>query len=199
HDGGHAVGVTADCTDFEAIEEMRAEVEWELGQVDLLVPFAGQGGTPIATAEITEESWRSVIDGNLTATFLTVKCFLPGMIDRRRGAIITMASSAARLPSPASAAYAAAKAGIVMFSRHLANEVGKHAIRVHCISPSAISNEWIRSHMSDEDRERLAASFPLGRIGEPEDVALATLFLASESSAWLTGLTLDVAGGRIIM
>ena len=108
-----------------------------------------------------------------------------------------MASSAGRLPSGASAPYAAAKAGVIMFSRHLANEVGRHGVRVNCVSPAAVLTERMRRLMP-EDTQR-AASFPLGRMGRPENVALATLCLASDSSSWLTGVMLDVAGGRIMV
>src|SRR3712207_4058091 len=119
--GGEAIGVAAYLTDFSAVERMRRRVEEELGPVDVLAAFAGGQGYPTPTEQMAEEQWRSVIDSDLTATFLTVRSFLPGMIERRRGSIVTIDSSAGRLPSQASAAYAAAKAGVVMFSRHVAN------------------------------------------------------------------------------
>ncbi len=96
--GGQAIGIAADATDFDAIERMRQQVERELGPVDILVAFAGGQGQPKPTEQVTEEEWRFVIDTNLTATFLTVRSFLPGMVQRRRGAIVTMASTAGRLP-----------------------------------------------------------------------------------------------------
>jgi 3-oxoacyl-[acyl-carrier protein] reductase len=198
--GGQAIGVPADCTDFAAIEHLRRRVEQELGPVDVLAAFAAGGrARPGPIAQITEEEWRSTIDGTLTATFLTVKSFLPSMSDRRRGSIVTMASSAARAPLGAPAAYAAAKAGVIMFSRHLANEVGKSGIRVNCLSPHTILTEKVQRQMPEERQREWATMVPLGRLGTPEDVALAALFLASDSSAWLTGVTLDVAGGRIML
>jgi 3-oxoacyl-[acyl-carrier protein] reductase len=197
--GGEAIGVAADLTDFAAIERMRRRVEEELGPVDVLAAFAGGQGYPTPTEQMAEEQWRSVIDSNLTATFLTVRSFLPGMMGRGRGSIITMASSAGRLPSEASAAYAAAKAGVVMFSKHVANEVGKQDVRVNCLAPSSVLTERVKRLMPEETQKRVAAMHPLGRMGTPEDVALAALFLASESSTWITGVTLDVAGGRIIV
>ena len=149
--------------------------------------------------QITEEGWRAAIDGNLTATFLTLKSFLPGMIERGYGAIVTMASSAGRVPTPAPIAYAAAKAGVVMLSRQVAAEVGKHGIRVNCLAPDTIMTERIQRSMSAEQQGQWTAAFPLGRMGPPEDVALAALFLSSASSAWLTGVTLDLAGGKIML
>jgi len=198
--GGRAIGVSADCTDFSAIERMREQVERDFGPVDVLAAFVAGGRARPAPTELTsEEDWRSTVDGTLTATFLTVKSFLPGMIARRRGAIVTMASSAGRAPTIGpSAAYAAAKAGVVMFSRHLAKEVGKHGIRVNCISPSTVMTETLEQQIPADRQREMTALHPLGRLGTPEDVALATLFLASESAAWLTGVTLDVAGGLIM-
>jgi len=198
--GGVAIGVTGDVTDFSSIEHLRQEAEHAFGAVDILGAFVGSGGRPTPTAQVTEEDWRATIDGNLTATFLAVKSFLPGMIERRRGSIITMASTAGRLPGGAAAAYAAAKAGVLMFTRHLANEVGQHGIRANCIAPSAVLTEQhpLR-RVPEEQRQRVAASFPLGRLGTPEDIAQAAVFLASDASSWITGVTLDVAGGRIMV
>jgi 3-oxoacyl-[acyl-carrier protein] reductase len=196
---GQAAGVAADCTDPVAVAHLRRRSEEEFGQVDILIAFAGGSGEPIPVEQITLEKWRAVVDANLTATFLTVKEFLPGMIERKRGVILTMASSTGRLPGGASASYAAAKAGVVMFSRHVAQEVGRHGIRVNCIAPSAILTDRIKKFMTEDAQQKLATSFPLGRIGRPDDVAMAALFLSSDSSAWLTGTTLDVAGGRIML
>jgi 3-oxoacyl-[acyl-carrier protein] reductase len=105
---------------------------------------------------------------------------------------------AGRIPTPASAAYAAAKAGIIMLSRQVADEVGKHGIRINCVSPSTILTEHIEQYLSPERQHQMTAQHPLGRLGVPEDVALATLYLASDASSWITGITLDVAGGKIM-
>jgi 3-oxoacyl-[acyl-carrier protein] reductase len=199
-DGGRAIGVAADCLDFRAIEKMRERTEREFGPADLLIAYAGGFGAYVSAHETSEEEWRSVIDANLTTTFLAVKSFLPGMIERRRGSIVTMASNAARfLDILTTAPYAAAKAAIVTFSRHVAKEVGQYGVRVNCVAPATVLSERIHRIMSAERIAEVAALSPLGRMGEPDDVALATLFLASESSSWMTGVTLDVAGGRIML
>ena len=196
--GGEAVGASADCTDFAAVEGMRGRVEATLGPVGVVAAFAGGGGArPGPVAQITEEEWHSTVDGSLTATFLTLKSFLPGMIERGGGSIVTMASSAARITTAAPAPYAAAKAGVVMLTRHVASEVGPHGVRVNCLAPHTILVERTRRFMPEERQRQMAAEVPLGRLGTPEDVALAALFLASESSSWITGVTLDVAGGRV--
>jgi 3-oxoacyl-[acyl-carrier protein] reductase len=196
--GGEALGVAADCTDLAAIERMRKQTEEELGPVEVVAAFAGGGrARPGALAQTTEEEWHSTVDANLTATFLTLKSFLPGMIERGGGSIVTMASSAARFPTGAPAPYAAAKAGVIMLTRQVANEVGTYGVRVNCLAPHTVLVERTRRFMTEEQQRRIAAEIPLGRLGTPEDVALAALFLASESSSWITGVTLDVAGGKV--
>jgi 3-oxoacyl-[acyl-carrier protein] reductase len=110
-----------------------------------------------------------------------------------------MSSAAARQPAKSSAAYAAAKAGVIAFTRHLASELANDGIRVNCLAPSAVENDKMRTWVSAEDRKALGATFPLRRIGQPEDIAAATLFLASTASSWITGVTLDVAGGKIMV
>lgn len=198
--GGRAIGVVADCLDLDAIERMRERTEQQFGPADVLIAYAGGFASYSPVHLIDEADWRAVIDANLTTTFLVVKSFLPGMIERRHGSIVTMASNAARfLDILTTAPYAAAKAGIMMFSRHVAKEVGPYGVRVNCIAPATVLSDRIRTLMSEDRLAELAALSPLGRMGIPQDVALATLFLASDSSSWLTGVTLDVAGGRIML
>jgi 3-oxoacyl-[acyl-carrier protein] reductase len=198
--GATASAAPADCTRFSEIEAMRSRVEADLGPTDILVAFAGGFGAFTAVHETSEEEWRAVIDSNLTATFLTIKSFLPGMIERRRGVIVTMASNAGRLlDMKLTASYAAAKAGIAMLTRHVALEVGRHGIRVNCVAPATVRSERVDKLLSQERQAEVAAMSPLGRMGVPEDVAAAALFLASESAGWLTGVTVDVAGGRIML
>jgi 3-oxoacyl-[acyl-carrier protein] reductase len=108
-----------------------------------------------------------------------------------------MSSSAARQAARSAAAYAAAKAGVIALTRHLAAEVAP--IRVNCLAPSATENDKMRTWMTAEQRAALGASFPLGRIGQPYDVAAAALFLASDASSWITGATLDISGGKIML
>lgn len=197
--GGRAVAVSADCTDEAKINRARRAVTAHLGPVDILAAFAGGNGMPVPTVKETAAHWREVIESDLTSVFLTTSAFLPDMLERRRGSIITMSSAAARQAAQSNAAYAAAKAGVIAFTRHLANETASHGIRINCLAPSAIENDRIRTWTTEQQREQLAASFPLGRIGQPDDVAAATLFLASEASSWITGITLDIAGGKIML
>jgi 3-oxoacyl-[acyl-carrier protein] reductase len=200
HDGGgRGVGVRADVTVEGDVDQLGRVVSEQLGPVEIVAAFAGGAGMPVPTAQETVTHWREVVESELTSTFLTISAFLPGMIERHRGVIITMSSSAARQASQSSAAYAAGKAGVIAFTRHLANEVGPEGVRVNCLSPSTVVNDKMRAWVSEEDRTAIAAAYPLGRLGEPEDVARAALFLASDASAWITGVTLDVAGGKIMV
>jgi 3-oxoacyl-[acyl-carrier protein] reductase len=166
----------------------------------VLAAFVGGGrARPGPVADVPQKDWQATVDGSLTATFLTLKSFLPGMTQRGRGAIVTMASSAARLPGlGAPAPYVAAKAGVIMLTRQVASEVGRHGVRVNCLAPHTILTEQVQRVAPQEWREKMAAAIPLGRLGTPEDVALAAVFLASDSAAWITGVTLDVAGGYVM-
>jgi 3-oxoacyl-[acyl-carrier protein] reductase len=196
---GTAIGVAADCTSESDLHALQVAVAERLGAVEILAAFAGGNGMPVPTPIETGEHWRSVLESDLTTTFLTVAAFLPGMIARRSGVIITMSSSAARQAARSSAAYAAAKAGVIAFSRHLAGECAPDGIRVNCLAPSAIENDRMRKWMSEDERAALGASFPLGRLGQPEDVAAAAVFLASSASSWVTGMTMDISGGKVML
>jgi len=199
-DGGAAVGVAADCTDPAALQRMRRHAEQVFGTPDVVAAFAGGGhARPGPVTEVTEQDWRSTVDGSLTATFLTLKCFLPGMVRLGRGAVLTMASSAARLPGlGAPAPYVAAKAGVIALTRQVASEVARHGVRVNCLAPHTVLTERVAAMMPEERRRQLQAAVPLGRLGTPEDVAAAALFLASDNASWVTGVTLDVAGGYVM-
>jgi 3-oxoacyl-[acyl-carrier protein] reductase len=198
--GGTAVGVLADVTSRADVQRLSRDAEAVLGPVDILLPFAGGFTAYTPVQEISEAEWRTVMDWNLTSTFLTLQAFLPGMIERRRGAVVTMASNTGRfLDILTTASYAAAKAGVIMLTRHAAIELGKYGIRVNCVAPATTMTERVAGIMSEERHAEIAAMSPLGRMGTPEDSAAAALFLVSDSASWLTGVTLDVAGGRIML
>ena len=197
--GGRAVAAPGDVTDPDVVHTLRAVAEESFGPVSIVVPFAGGNGRPVRSEKLTIQQWRATLDSDLTSMFLTVSEFLPGMIERGAGSVITMGSTAGRHAGLGSIAYAAAKAGVFMFTRHLAAELGKHGIRANAVSPSAVLNDRMRAAMTAEQIEQLAAQFPLGRIGQPFDVAEAVLFLASDASSWITGVTLDITGGRVIV
>jgi 3-oxoacyl-[acyl-carrier protein] reductase len=198
--GGQAVGVAADVTRYAEIEAMRQRVEQELGPVDVLV--ANAGGNPVRPGpveQVTEEGWLATVEANLTATFLTVKSFLPGMKERGTGSIITMSSAAARRPTAASPVpYAAAKAGIEVLTRAMALQAGPCGVRVNCIAPETILTERNRQQIPEAVQADLVAMHPIRRLGTPQDVARAARYLASDEAAWISGVVLDVAGGSVL-
>jgi 3-oxoacyl-[acyl-carrier protein] reductase len=148
---------------------------------------------------ISEEGWRASVDANLTATFLTIKSVLPGMKERKAGNIITISSAAARRPHPRSPIpYAAAKAGIQLLTQDLAAQAGPYGIRANCIAPETILTERNEQQIPEEQKQSLVDIHPIRRLGIPDDVARAALFLASDESAWITGVILDVAGGSVL-
>jgi 3-oxoacyl-[acyl-carrier protein] reductase len=197
--GAEAIGCTGDAAAGADMERLRRAVDAELGPADIVMPFAGGFRSYTPLTDVTEDEWRRVVEDNLTSTFLAVKPFLAGMIERGRGAIVTMASNAARtLDIPLTAPYAAAKGGVVVFTRHAAKELGPHGIRVNCIAPATVLSERVDTIMPDATRELVTRLSPLGRIGVPEDAAGAAVFLASDAASWLTGITIDVAGGRVM-
>jgi 3-oxoacyl-[acyl-carrier protein] reductase len=195
-----AVGISADGTDPTELARVRHEVEERFGPVSLLAPFAGGFGafTPVAEMELDE--WRKVIDDNLTSTFIAVKAFLTGMLEREAGSIVTMSSISARiLDKPTQAAYAASKAGVIQFTRHLALEVGEQGVRVNSVAPGTTMSERIERIMDEEAIEKTKRLSPMNLMGMPMDTAHATVFLLSDAARWLTGVTIDVNGGRVMM
>jgi 3-oxoacyl-[acyl-carrier protein] reductase len=196
--GGTAVAHLGDVRDAEHLDAVVADVTSVLGPVGVLVPLAGGDGMPSPTDALTPERWRSVIETDLTSVFLTVHAVLPGMLEYGDGRIVTVASSAGRRPSGANAAYAAAKAGVVMFTEHLAKEYAPAGIRVNCVAPAIVETARLRDRMPAAQLGAVAAHVPLRRVGRPGDIAEAVAFLVSDASSWITGTTLDITGGMTL-
>ena len=198
--GGRSVSVIGDVTNFTDLETMRLQIEDSLGPIDIAVANAGGSFTmPAPIEEIPEDGWRASVEGNLTATFLTIKSVLPGMKARKAGSIITLSSAAGRRPHPhAPIPYSAAKAGIQMLTLDVAAQAGPFGIRVNCIAPETILTERNQARIPALQQSQLVEMHPIRRLGLPEDVARAALFLASDDSSWITGVILDVAGGAVM-
>jgi 3-oxoacyl-[acyl-carrier protein] reductase len=199
--GGTAIQVTGDVTRAGDVEAIRRDVEHRLGPIDILVANAGGSLSPPGPIEdITEEAWHATVDANLTATFLCIKSFLPGMKQRGRGCILTMSSSAGRRAHPRSPIpYAAAKAAIELLTQDVAAQVGPHGVRAVCIAPETILTARNKQRIPEALQAELAGTHPIRRLGTPEDVAQAALFLASDEASWITGIVLDVAGGATMV
>jgi 3-oxoacyl-[acyl-carrier protein] reductase len=197
--GGTAHPVVADVTDEDAVGRLRDRAVELLGEVDLLAAVAGGSGTPGPLVDLTLAQWHEVVDQNLTSTFLSLRAFLPAMVERGRGAAVTVSSTAGRAPSAANPAYSAAKAAIAMLTRATALQVAAAGVRVNCVAPGATLNDQLATGLDEAARAGLAALHPLGRIGEPDDLAQAVCFLLSDDASWVTGATLDVSGGRVML
>ena len=200
--GGMSLGVTGDLTIFGEVERIRDEIEATAGSVDLLVANAGAVlAAPGPLEETPIEGWRATIEANLGVTFLTLKAFLPSMKSKGRGDIVTISSTAARRPSArAPFAYAAAKAGVQLLTQNVALQAGPFGVRANCIAPETILTDENRRRIPIELQAKLAEMHTSRRLGTPEDVARAALFLADRNqSGWITGAVLDLNGGTLIV
>lgn len=179
--------------------QMEAAVEGcveRLGKVDILVCTAGGFAARCPVAEMPDEMWNAILTLNLTGVFIATRAVLPHMMERRYGRIVSISSDAALASRHISnAAYAAAKAGILAFSRHLALEVGRYDITVNATCPGVTLSGRIRKLYDDERLEDFASKIPLGRVAELEDQVLPILFLASDAARHITGEYLAVTGG----
>jgi 3-oxoacyl-[acyl-carrier protein] reductase len=193
--GARAIAVAADVTDPVAIDAMFETIAGHLGpQVHILVNNAGGlvARKPMAAMDVT--FWREVLDLNLTSVFLVTKAALTRMPDG--GAIVNLSSLAARDGGGGGAlAYSAAKGGVLTFTRGLSKELAPRRIRVNCVSPGLIDTTFHDTFTKPEIRQAVAARTSVGREGAPDDVANAVLFLASPTSAYITGESIEINGG----
>jgi 3-oxoacyl-[acyl-carrier protein] reductase len=196
--GGTVLAVPAELTDEAAVLRLRTETERVFGVATLVAACAGGGGEPKPLLEDSVEHWRATLETNLTSAFLTLRAFLPAMIEARKGAVVMMSSSAGRQLSGASASYAAAKAGLQSLMRQAAAEAAPNNVRVNAVAPSAIITDRLAAAPASV-RDAIGQGFPLRRMGTVADVVEATLFLLSGRSRWITGTTLDVTGGRVML
>jgi len=194
--GRKALAITTDVTDSKQVQDMVEQTLAHFGRIDILINNAGgSSGARIPPLEMPEEVWDECLDLNLKATFLCAKAVSKVMIDQRRGGNIINMSSVAAYGGVRSVAYGAAKAGIINFTVSMSSYLASHKIRVNCITPGRIVSEGTRQVGSDEERVK-ESGIPLMRIGQPEDIALAAVFLASDAADFITGVNIDVAGGE---
>ena len=195
--GGTALAVTADVTDGAAVGALMRRAEQEFGRVDVLVNNAGGSfGDDILTLD--EDTWDRNLTLVLKSVYLCCRAALPGMIARGAGAIVNI-SSVNGLTGLGEEAYGAAKAGMINLTQNLAVKHGQHNVRANCICPGTIRTPiWNERVGRDPDVfDTLARWYPLGRVGEVEDIANAALFLASDEARWISGTTLVVDGGLL--
>jgi len=196
HDlGGECLAITADLSKSADIEEAVRQTLVQYSQIDILVNNAGIVGPTKKVWEIEETDWDKIFAINLKSVFIFCKLIVPSMIEHRGGKIINLASIAGKEGNDNLAAYSASKAGVQCFSRVLAKEVAPYGIRVNSIAPALIKTD-MAGDMPKEQVEFLLQKIPMGRMGEPDEVAELILFLASDRSSFITGQCFNITGGR---
>ena len=191
--GGETRGCAVDVGDSDAVHAM---MKTAADRLDVLVCAAGlfRGGTAEETAL---DDWRRVLDTNLTGTFLCAKAAIPLMRSSGGGSIVTVASSTgAHDALPGAVAYVASKGGVTMLTKALAVDHAAENIRVNAIAPGPTDTPMLRGLMGEAERQAFGASLPIKRLGKPEEVAAAAVFLASDDAAFVTGAVLEVDGGQ---
>ena len=195
--GERAHPLTADLADPEAADRLLRDAEAALGHVDILVNNAGITRDALAL-RLRDEDWQAVIEVNLTAAFRLARAALRGMVRRRHGRIICITSVVGVTGNPGQANYAAAKAAMIGMAKSVAAEVATRGITVNCLAPGMIATA-MTDKLAEEQRNRILAAIPMGRLGAPDDIAAAALYLASPEAAYVTGQTLHVNGGMAMI
>ena len=191
--GGRAHVLPCDLSDMAAVEALPKRAAEAMGSLDILVNNAGITRDNLFM-RMSDEDWQSVIDVNLTSAFRLCRGAVRGMMKARWGRIVNITSVVGTAGNPGQANYCAAKAGLTGMSKALAQEVASRGITVNCIAPGFIATA-MTDKLNDEQKGRITASIPTGRMGAPEEIASAVLYLASVEAAYVTGATLHVNGG----
>ena len=193
------LGLAGDVTDKAACEAAASKVVETFGRIDVLVNNAGIT-QPVKTLEITGADYDRILDVSLRGTLYMSQAVLPTMRSQKSGSIVCISSVSAQRGGGIFGGphYSAAKAGVLGLARAMAREFGNDGIRVNCITPGLIETDITQGKLTPERKKEISESIPLSRLGVPSDVAGACVFLASELSAYCTGITLDVNGGMLI-
>ena len=186
-------GIKLNVTDNEQIASLIKNVNEDFGSIDILINNAGITRDNILL-RMKEDEWEDIINTNLSSLYRMSKSVLRGMIKKRSGRIISITSVVGAMGNAGQSNYAAAKAGMIGFTKSLAREVGVRGITVNAVAPGFIETD-MTSNLPDEQKEALASQIPMGRLGTADEVANAVLFLAGDSGSYITGQTLHVNGG----
>lgn len=192
--GGRAAAYQADVADYEAVRQMVATVAGELGPVDILVNNAGSVSQQ-RFLETRREDWRRQIGVDLYGPIHTCHAVAPAMVERRQGRIVNVAGDSARVGQARLAISASARGGVLTLTRTLARELGPSGITVNAVTFGWVETGHMDQAWWDAHREKILASYPIRRLGRPDDIAPLVTFLASELASWITGQTISVSGG----
>ena len=196
-DGNAGTGIRLDVADGLAVETALADIDTRFGAITILVNNAGITRDNLLL-RMKDEEWDAIMATNLKPAFRLAKGVLRGMMKARHGRIIQIGSVVGASGNAGQANYAAAKAGLVGFTKSLAQEVGSRNITINCVAPGFIDTDMTRA-LPDAQREKLVEKIPLGRLGTPQDIAHAVVFLASPQAGYITGATLHVNGGMYMV
>lgn len=194
--GRKAMLVQGSVADTDGVQALVNQVVKELGRLDILINNAGITRDGLLM-RMKEADWDAVLETNLKGVFNCSKAVMRTMMKQKSGRIVNMASVVGEMGNAGQANYAAAKAGVIGFTKSLAKEVASRGITVNAVAPGFIATDMTKV-LTDDQKAEMARSIPLGRAGQPEDVANAVLFLASEGAAYITGQVLNVDGGMVM-
>jgi len=195
--GREALAILTDVTNWSDVERMVRQTLSTFQKIDILINNAGILGPYHPVPEYPEETWDRVIAVNLKGTFLCCKGVLPFMKEQRSGKIVNMSSVAGKEGNANMAAYAAAKAAIIGLTKTLGKEMAPFNVHVNCVSPALIETDMAKE-MTPEQRTLLTSKIPMGRLGQPEEVAAVVKFLVSDEASFVTGQCYDISGGRSV-
>jgi 3-oxoacyl-[acyl-carrier protein] reductase len=198
--GGAAIAIQAEMLQTAEISRLVEETEAKLGPIDVLVNNAGSLIARVAIENMTESHWDEVIDLNLKSAMLAARAVAPGMIARKRGNIVNIVSIAGRNGGgPGAGAYATAKGGLITLTKALAKEFASHGVRVNAVSPGVIDTPFHEVFSTPDMIATFVKTIPLGRVGTSEEVANVIAFLASQAASYVTGETVEVNGGQLML
>ncbi len=195
--GDNGKGLLLNVTDPASIEDVLGNIRTEFGEVSILVNNAGITRDNLLM-RMKDDEWQDILDTNLTSVFRLSRAVMRAMMKKRAGRIITIGSVVGSMGNAGQANYAAAKAGLIGFSKSLAREVASRGITVNVVAPGFIETDMTRA-LSEDQRAGILAAVPVGRLGDPQDIANAVAFLASDEAAYITGETLHINGGMYIV
>jgi NAD(P)-dependent dehydrogenase (short-subunit alcohol dehydrogenase family) len=191
------VSVTGDISSSADVNAAVAQVERDLGRIDVLVNSAGVPGESLRTVDVSDEEWQRVFGINANGSFYMCRAVLPGMVERGYGRIVLVASIAGKEGNPMAAAYSASKAAVIAMTKSIGKDVAGTGVLVNCIAPAVIETP-ILAGLSQDHVDYMVERIPLGRMGRADEVAALICFLASEELSFSTGAAYDVSGGRAV-
>lgn len=193
--GSNAIAVNVDVSDEQSVKKAADKVREKLGSPSILVNCAGVAGINATIENTKPDEWRRVININLTGTFLCCREIISDMVKNKYGRIVNIASVAGKEGNPNAAHYSASKSGVITFTRSLGKELAETGILVNCITPAVIETEML-SQVSDEHKAYMVSKIPMGRMGQPSEVASLICWLSSKECSYSTAAAFDLSGGR---